>query len=229
MSWVGFWDFIVSLILEWYITIIATVVGMILVWVMGLLPSRYQFHKRLNFALKVKKAVSKIDVSVQTRSPMDTITIQKELKKFFAQNSIEEIKSSKTELTFFSNETSGNYVISCTNDEETDNHFMIISCLNAFNIGKFGGISGLKDMVNEIQEILDSLGNIRKNKDNLTVQITITPRWKFLQDKGIEVRANMKNVYTSYTIKSIKVVNKGTANIKENVYEGFYDWMVSLL
>jgi hypothetical protein len=222
-------EFIIRVIGEWYAEILAGLFGMFFIWFLGLLPSRYQYHKRLNFALKVKKAISKIDISIETKDYVKISQIKKELEEFIEKHSMDETKSTQNDFSFFSNETGATYSISSLKDEEINKNFVVVHCMNAFNLGVLGRISGLRDVINEFQVILDCFSNLRKNKDKITVHISITPRWKFLKDEGIKVTSSRRDVETIYNIKNIKLVNNGVAYLKENISNVFYDWMVALL
>lgn len=223
-----FLDFINRIFSEWYAELIAVLVGMAIVWIAGLLPSKYQYHKRLNFALKVSKAISKIDVSIETNEQIKLKDVKKELTEFLKNDFLEDVKLQR-DLSFKSNKTGSSYNISSSDDEETERHFITVSSFNAFNIGFFGRIKGLHSIINELQSILESLKNINQNNKTISVHITITPRKKSLEKDKMLVRYDESNFSTTYTIKNIKIVNNGISSLDDNINKVFYEWMTSLL
>ncbi len=167
---------IIQILKGWYAEIIAALCGMIFIWIMGLLPSKLQYHKRLNFALRISKVISKIDVSIETNELIDIKMVHKILQNFLKNDFIEDVGLQR-DLSFNSNKSGATYKISPIIDEEPNRFFITISAFNAFNVGLFGGIKGLTPTISELQLILDSFNN-RKETDKITVHITITSRKK---------------------------------------------------
>lgn len=221
-------EFLAGILKEWYTEIIAILVGMAFVWILGLLPSKFQYHKRLNFALKISKAISKIDVSIETKNIIKLQEIKKTLQEFLRNDFIEGITLQR-DLLFNSNKSGGSYKISSTKDEETERFFVTISSFNAFGIGLFGRIKGLSSTIGELQSILDSFNRAKQETDKITIHITITPRRKSTEKDKMQVKYDENNFSTAYTIKNIKIVNNGMASLDNNVNKVFYEWMTSLL
>ena len=224
----GFIDFLVRVFKEWYVELIAVLIGMVLIWILGLLPSKFQYHKRLNFALKISKAISKIDISIETKKLINLQEIHKTLYEFLRNDFIEDINLQR-DLSFNSNKSGSSYKISSTKDEETERFFVTIGSFNAFGVGSFGRIKGLDLTIGELQSILDSFNGVKQETDKITVHITITPRKKSTEKDKMQVKYNEDNFSTSYTMKNIKIVNNGMSSLDHNINKVFYEWMTSLL
>lgn len=219
---------LIDFISNWWTEIVSVLIGMIFVWIFGLLPPRYQFPKRINFAFKVSKAISKIDISIETKDFVNVSSVKTKLKTFLENKYIEDINLQR-DLKFNSTASGGSYSISTNKDEETHQNFIIITCFNAFSIGLFGRIKSLKESINEIESILGSFSDIRKIEDKIIVHITLTPRKENNSKERIKVDYSQRNFSTTYTIRNIKVVNKGMSALRDNIEEVFYEWMTSLM
>lgn len=213
---------------SWSSEIIAGLIGMFIVWFLGLLPPKYQYHKRINFALKVSNAVSKIDISLGVKDKPSLIKIHSNLKEFLSNGLIEDIKV-KEDISFNSNKTGCSYKISTFYDEAIDKNFVVVSSFNSFNIGFFGKIKGLTKTIEEIQSIMDCLTGLERDKDKVTVHITITPRKDRNGKDRMQIKYNEENFSTTYNLKNIKIVNNGIGSLKQNINTIFYEWLTSLL
>jgi hypothetical protein len=219
---------IIDILSNWWTEIVSVLIGMVIVWLFGLFPPKYQFHKRINFAFKISKVVSKIDVSVETKEFVKISSVKAKLQGFLNNKHIEDINQQR-DLKFNSTSSGGSYSISTSRDEETNQNFIVISCFNAFSIGLFGRIKSLKTSINELESILGSFSDIRKIEDRVIAHITLTPRGKDNSKERIKVDYSERNFSTTYTLKNIKVVNKGMSALKENIEGVFYEWMTSLM
>lgn len=224
----AFVEFLWNIIKEWYTQIIAVIVGMIFMWIFGLLPPKFQYHKRLNFALKISNAISKIDISIETEKLTKIKDIHNSLKKFLNNTSIDDIKINE-DLSFNSNKSGSAYKVYSYFDEGLDKNFILINSFNSFDIGFFGKLKGLRTTTNEIQSMLENLLGINKSENKITVHITITPRRKNNSKEKLQVKYDGENFSTTYNLKNIKIVNNGMSSIEENINKVFYDWMTSLL
>lgn len=219
-----FIEFLIRIFNEWYAEIIAVLFGMMFIWILGLLPSKYQYHKRLNFAFRISKAISKIDVSIETNKLINLKEIHKILQNFLKNDYIEDVNLQR-DILFNSNKSGSSYKISSTKDEETDRCFITVSSFNAFTIGFFGRIRGLNSTIGELQLILESFNKAKQGTDKVTVHITITPRKKSAEKDKMQVKYNEDNFSTSYTMKNIKIVNNGMSSLDNNISKVFYEWM----
>lgn len=222
------WKWLTDLFINYWSQLVFTLVGMGIVWIAGLLPPKYQFPKRINFAFKVSKAVSKIDISVETNEFVKIVDVKDKLKNFLESKNIVDINLQR-DLKFNSTSSGGSYSINTSKDDETGQNFIVISCFNAFAVGLFGKIKNLETSVDEIQSILGSFSDIRKIEDKITAHITITPRKNKSSKDRIKVDYSERNFSTTYTLKNIKIVNKGLSALRNNIEEVFYEWMVSLM
>jgi hypothetical protein len=132
-------------------------------------------------------------------------------------------------LTFKSNFSGASYDISIENDSPENKYFIIISCFNPFSIGLFGRIKRLNPFLNELNEIIECVQEYKKEKEKVTIHMTISPRLKNLEDNKSQISYYEKNFSVNYNIKSIKIVNNGFSYIGDNIKKTFYDWIVSLL
>ena len=227
-------DLISGVFNEWLIGIIGTLIGIGIGWGFSLLPPKWQIHKRIYFAKKVEKAVSTIEISIETKKALKTTQIDKEImSKYFDMFGQMQKEVYPQHMTFLSKITGANYKINPSEKEPEEDDlnrkdFVIINCSEAFKITTFGRISGLNDVIDEIQSILDNFSDVRKGKDNIIVRITIAPKSAFKNDK-LSVNYNEKTSTISYTIKEIKIQNKGTSYLKEVIAKVFYEWMTTIL
>lgn len=219
---------ILNFISEWVSELIAGLIGATVIWILSLLPPKYQYPKRLNFALKVSKAVSKAEVSIELREPLHLKDLEGIMKKFLEQEKIKDADIKKF-IAFSSSYSGSSYKIKSTNDNEEEKYFVNIDCNTAFGIGLFGNIKNLNPVLNELQEIIGYFDTIKKGTEKVTVHITITPREKFNFDNKIQAEYSGTKFSTVYDMKNIKLTNEGFAYIKENINGVFYEWMTSLL
>ena len=173
-------DLLLQLVSDWWTQILAAIVGAFVIWFLGLLPPRYQFQKRLNFSLKVKNVVGKLEISVETDEYIAIKDIRNKLKTFFDKKRITD-PNLQNNYTFKSNNTGTSYELSSTRDEGINKNFVNIKCFNAVKIGIFGGIKSIDSFTDELQELLDNF-NFRKDKDKISIFINVTPRWKFFKE-----------------------------------------------
>jgi hypothetical protein len=222
---------ILNFISEWVSELIAGLIGATVIWILSLLPHKYQYPKRLNFALKVSKAVSKAEVSIELREPLHLKDLEKIMKKFLEQEKIKDVDIKKF-ISFNSSYSGSSYKIkSSIIDEGNDlkKYFINIDCHNAFNIGLFGNIKNLSTTMDELQEVVNYFDSLKRGTEKITTYITITPRERFNFDSKIQAEYSGTKFSTIYDMKNIKLTNEGFAYIKENINKVFYEWIASLL
>lgn len=213
---------------EWSIPIISAMIGGFFVWVLSLLPSRFQYPKRLNFALKVSAAVGKVDVSIPLKELGKIKEVKNKLQEILDRKEIRDVKL-QNNLTFKSTFSGASYDISIENDFPEKKYFIIVSCFNPFSIGLFGKIKRLNPFLNELNEILELIQEYKKEKEKITIHIAISPRLKKTENNKSQISYYEKNFSANYNIKNIKIVNNGFPYMADNIKKTFYDWIVSLL
>lgn len=222
---------------EWVTEIIAAIVGAILLWFMDFLPAKYQVHKRLTYSLKVKKAISNIELSINVKEQTKIEKIKEIMNPILDRDGADGVKLQR-DIRFNSLESGASYVISTKINFETEENFILISCFNGFNIGFLGNIKNLNTTINELLEMSGCFNNLKENKEKVTIHISITPRERVLFSKEIsnqifnkEVSVSHvgKNFSTSYNTTDIKLVNEGLEYLEENVNKVFYEWMTCLI
>ena len=223
------WPVVLSLIKDWYAQIIAALIGMIIMWCFGLLQPKFQYNKRLNFIFKIKKVITKIDISIETKQHHEISEIKKKIDTFLRNHMVSDVSLTNNQISFFSKETGIIYKLNSVHDEELDKEFILIVCEPAFNVNFLGTIKELKSTINELQTILNSFNKFEKNKNRITTYLTIIPRWNFLNEGRMKVNYLDTDLETSFTNKTIKITNTETNFLEENITKIFYDWISTLL
>jgi len=212
------------------------IVGVILIsfvyFLLGFLPSKYQLHKRINYILKISKAVAKFEISIPYEEKLSKEDLEEIFESTFARSDIEVMKSDNI-LRLDSHKTGTSYELFSSHDPERDKNFILFKAHSPFRIDAVGNIYGLISTISEITEIM-SFVTRRADKAKITVHILFTPRNNFLLNKKmkdhffdskVKVRYTLQNCDVTHNNLSVKVVNNGLAYLKQNISHAFYNWM----
>jgi|SRR3989344_3464885 len=208
--------------------IVAALIGGSIIWLMSLLPSQYQLQKRLNFAVKVSKVHSKIEISVKIQNLQSAKEIRDHIKDFIKKTNITSPLLQELTFSFKSVDTGITYELSPSEDEVSGTYFVSIKCSNIFNVGLFGKVRKLDESVDEISYLVENF-NFKRDKDLISVHINVVSRLNFLKSETTKTTYTEKNCTAIYTHKNIKLVNKGSAYLSRNVKTVFYEWLNSSL
>ena len=192
-----------------------------------ILPPHLKINKRIKFLKKIASISNEINVSVLCNKAINPTELMTYFGSYWNDNT-KVIRQDSGLLIFKLLSTGTAYTIQLNEADNPEQMYITVQSNNGFKIGKFGGIVGLVNNIDELQEIIELFSAIENGTPKIITTINLTLREKddSISKAGeIIAKINGRNFSIVTRDNHIKITTNGFSSVTKIIQKAIRYWI----